>query len=108
MPQRAGIVGAGAAHEPERVHRPWRATRKGVETREDLYELAAGRARSRPRGLALRVRRVERHGPHPLGALVGIGLPCVGRLGNRLRLTLAVYRPESRTFRKSCGSGNTR
>ena len=44
MRQRAGIVGAGAAHEPERVHRSWRATRKGVETREDLYELAAGRA----------------------------------------------------------------
>jgi hypothetical protein len=25
-------VGAGAAHEAERVHGPWRATRKGVDT----------------------------------------------------------------------------
>jgi hypothetical protein len=31
--------GAGAAHEPERVHGSLRATRKGVDTREDLCDL---------------------------------------------------------------------
>ena len=73
-------VGAGAAHEPERVHGALRATRKGVDTREDVCELwAAGRAESRPRGSARGSGGVEPPGPHPLGALVGTGLPYLSR-----------------------------
>jgi hypothetical protein len=75
-------VGTAAAHESERVHGSLPAARKGVDTREDLWDSwAAGRAGSRPRGSALGSGGVEPPGPHPLGALVGIDLPYVGRSG---------------------------
>jgi hypothetical protein len=75
-------VGTGAAHEPERVHGPLRATRKGVDTREDLCDLwGCGKGWIASPRFGPRARRVEPPGPHPLGALVGIGLPYVGRPG---------------------------
>jgi hypothetical protein len=73
-------VAAGTAHEPERVHGSLRATRKGVDMCAEVCELwSLGPAESRPRGLARRSGGVEPPGPHPLGALVGTGLPYLDR-----------------------------
>jgi hypothetical protein len=91
-------VRAGAEHQTERVHGSLRATRKGVDTREDLCELrAAGRAGSRPRGLARGPGGIEPPGPHPLGALVGYRLPHFSR--PRQPASLPLSRPLSRIRR---------
>ncbi len=59
-------VGAGADHEPERVHRPSRTLREGMDTRGEMCELwSLGPAESRPRGLARGSGGVEPSGPSP-------------------------------------------
>ena len=88
-------VEAGAAHAPERVHGPWRATRKGVDTREEVCELWSC-------DWLNRVPAVWPEGPegscppdpHPLGALVGPRLPYLGRPRQS-----ASFRPCRRLFR---------
>jgi hypothetical protein len=96
-------VGAGTAHEPERVHRSLRAIHKGVDTDAAVCELwVLGQAESRCRGLARGSGGVAPSGPSPSRRPGrNQAYPTSAGRGNQPRSVLTVSSSEFRTFRSS-------